>query len=102
MSLSNTGRQKQPAVYIMANRNNGTIYTGVTSDLVSRVWQHKQGLPGFTNRYGCKLLVWYEIHDDMIAAIAREKQIKAGSRRKKLALIEALNPGWRDLFDGIV
>jgi len=83
---------KQPAVYIMASRRNGTLYTGVTSDLVRRVWQHKEGSVGFTYRYGCKLLVWYEIHDDMTAAILREKQIKAGSRRRKLALIEAMNP----------
>jgi putative endonuclease len=93
---------KQPAVYIMASRRNGTLYVGVTSDLVQRVWQHKNGTIGFTARYGCKRLVWYELHDDMSAAIAREKQIKAGSRRKKLALIEAMNPGWEDLFDSIV
>ena len=93
---------KQPAVYIMANRRNGTIYTGVTSDLVRRVWQHKQGTHGFTTRYGCKQLVWYEVHEEMLPAIAREKQIKGGSRRKKLALIEALNPDWRELFESIV
>ena len=93
---------KQPAVYIVASRRNGTIYTGVTSDLVQRVWQHKTGSSGFTARYGCKLLVWYEIHEEMLPAIAREKQIRAGSRRKKLALIKAMNPDWRDLFDTIV
>ncbi|HEY1606381.1 MAG TPA: GIY-YIG nuclease family protein [Allosphingosinicella sp.] len=93
---------KQPAVYIMANQRNGTLYTGVTSDLVQRIWQHKNGSVGFTARYGCKMLVWYEIHDDMAAAIAREKQIKAGSRRKKLTLIESMNPDWLDLFDSIV
>jgi putative endonuclease len=93
---------KQPAVYIMANRRNGTLYTGVTSDLAGRVWQHKNGTIGFTARYGCKQLVWYELHDEMLWAIAREKQIKAGSRRKKLALIEATNPAWTDLYEGIV
>ena len=93
---------KQPAVYIMASGRNGTLYTGVTSDIVQRVWQHKNGTVGFTSRYGCKMLVWYEIHEDMSAAILREKQIKAGSRRKKLALIEAMNPEWADLFESIV
>ena len=93
---------KQPAVYIMANRRNGTLYTGVTSDLVQRVWQHKHGEAGFTARYGCKFLVWYEIHDEMLPAIAREKQLKGGSRRKKVALIEAMNPGWSDLYDSII
>ena len=93
---------KQPAVYIVASRRNGTIYTGVTSDLVQRVWQHKTGSSGFTARCGCKLLVWYEIHEEMLPAIAREKQIRAGSRRKKLALIKAMNPDWRDLFDTVV
>jgi putative endonuclease len=90
---------KQPAVYIMANKRNGTLYTGVTSDLIARVYQHREALmPGFTARYGCKTLVWYERHDDMTGAIAREKQIKAGSRQRKLQLIEALNPEWRDLY----
>jgi len=93
---------KQPAVYIMASRRNGTIYTGVTSDLVTRVWQHKEGRAGFSGRYRCKLLVWYEIHEDMTAVILREKQIKAGSRRRKLALIEALNPNWNDLYECII
>ena len=91
----------QPAVYIMASRRNGTLYTGVTSDLVKRAWQHKNGNIGFTSRYGSKLLVWYEMHEEMIPAIAREKQIKAGSRTKKLALIEALNPDWMDLYESI-
>ena len=93
---------KQPAVYIMANCRNGTLYTGVTSDLVQRAWQHKEGRIGFTARYGCKMLVWYEIHEEMISVIEREKQIKAGSRRKKLALIEAMNPEWTDLYETIV
>ncbi|HLI10645.1 MAG TPA: GIY-YIG nuclease family protein [Alphaproteobacteria bacterium] len=94
---------KQPAVYIMANRRNGTLYTGVTSNLVQRVYQHREALlPGFTARYGCMRPVWYELHEDMTAAITREKQIKAGSWRKKLALIEALNPDWRDLYDALI
>jgi predicted GIY-YIG superfamily endonuclease len=91
---------KQPAAYIMASRRNGTPYAGVTSNLLQRVHQHREGLvPGFTARYGCRLLVWYERHDEMLAAIAREKQIKGGSRRKKLALVEAMNPAWRDLYE---
>jgi predicted GIY-YIG superfamily endonuclease len=93
---------KQPAVYIMASRRNGTLRTGVTSDLMRRVWQHKEGTAGFTARYGCKQLVWYEIHEEMLPAIAREKQIKAGSRMKKLALIEAINPAWADLYESII
>jgi predicted GIY-YIG superfamily endonuclease len=92
----------QPAVYMMASGRNGTLYTGVTSDLVQRAWQHREGLAaGFTKRYGCKLLVWFELAATMEAAISREKQIKAGSRAKKLALIEAGNPNWRDLFPDI-
>ncbi len=86
----------------MANKRHGTIYTGVTSDLVGRSWQHREGLvEGFTRRYGCKKLVYYEIFDDMLNAIAREKQIEAGSRKRKIALIEAANPQWRDLFEEI-
>ena len=90
---------KEPAVYIVASRRNGTLYTGVTSNLPKRAWQHREGLvPGFTSRYGCKMLVWYESYPTMDEAIAREKQIKGGSRKKKLALIEAMNPTWRDLY----
>jgi len=89
---------KQPAVYIMGNRRNGTLYTGVTSDLARRVHEHKTGAKlGFTKRYGCTLLVYMEVFDDMATAIAREKQIKAGPRKKKLALIEEMNPDWADL-----
>ena len=90
---------KQPAVYIMANKRNGTLYTGATSDLLQRVWQHREGLgEGFTHRYSCKHLVWYELHESMEAAILREKQLKGGSRARKLALIEAMNPQWEDLY----
>ena len=92
-----------PAIYIMANKRNGTLYTGVTSNLITRVYQHKQGLqPGFTQQYGCIKLVYYELVADMSSAIAREKQVKAGSRKKKLALIESLNPRWLDLYDNLI
>ena len=82
----------------MSNRQNGTLYTGVTSDLRKRVWQHKnKALPGFTAQYGLNLLVYFEEWRDISKAIGREKQIKAGSRAKKLALIERANPDWKDL-----
>jgi predicted GIY-YIG superfamily endonuclease len=94
---------KQPAVYIMANKRNGTLYTGVTSNLLKRVHEDKARIaPGFASRYGCTLLVYFEIFDEMAEAIAREKQIKAGSRRKKLALIETVNPEWIDLTQRIL
>jgi len=87
----------------MASKRNGTLYTGVTSDLVQRIWQHKTGVvEGFTKKYGCKQLVWYELHGSMETAILREKQIKSGSRSKKLGLIEGLNPSWRDLYPEIL
>jgi putative endonuclease len=93
---------KQPAVYIMASQRNGTIYTGVTSNLPQRVWQHREGVvDGFTKERGCKMLIWYEQAETMERAIAREKQIKAGSRKKKLALIEGMNTAWRDLYEDI-
>ena len=94
---------KQSAVYIMANRRNGTVYTGVTSDLVQRAHEHRTGaIPGFTKKHGCKKLVWYELHSDIEMAILREKQLKGGSRKKKLALIESQNPDWRDLYNTII
>jgi putative endonuclease len=94
---------KQPAVYIMASGRNGTLYTGVTSNLAKRAFEHREGVVGgFTTRYGCKLLVWYEVHSTMADAITREKQIKGGSRKKKLALMEAMNPSWRALFDDLI
>ncbi len=96
-------QRRNPAIYIMTNKRNGTIYTGVTSDLIKRVYEHKQGnVPGFTKSYACKLLVYYEQCDSMVGAIAREKQIKAGSRKKKLALIESLNPDWQDLYKSLL
>lgn len=94
---------KQPAVYILASKRNGTLYTGVTSDLTKRVWQHRNNLAeGFTQKYSVHMLVYYELADEMTAAIAREKQIKGGSRANKLILIESMNPGWRDLYDDIL
>jgi len=93
---------KQTAVYIMANARNETLYTGVTSDLVRRIWQHRENAsPGFTRRYGCKLLVWFEPHATMESAILREKQIKSGSGDKKLKLIETANPDWTDLYSSL-
>ncbi len=84
----------------MASKRNGTIYTGVTSNLAERAFSHREGLlAGFTRRYGCKTLVYYEFHEDMPSAIAREKQLKGGSRKDKIALLERLNPTWRDLYE---
>ena len=83
---------RRPAVYMMASGRNGTLYAGVTSNLPQRAWQHRTGLiGGFTKRYHCKMLVWYELHATMLDAITREKQIKGGSRNKKLGLIEGMN-----------
>ncbi len=84
----------------MASRRNGTLYVGVTSNIGRRAWEHRTGaIDGFTKRYGCKLLVWVEPHERMDEAIAREKQIKSGSRKDKLALIERDNAQWEDLFE---
>jgi len=94
---------KQPAVYILASERNGTLYMGVTSDLVKRAWQHKNNLAdGFTRKYSVHMLVYYELADEMTAAIAREKQIKGGSRARKLVLVESANPDWRDLYGDIL
>jgi putative endonuclease len=96
-------RMKQPCVYIVASGRNGTLYIGVTSNMPRRAYEHREGLvAGFSKQYGCKLLVWCELHETMIGAIAREKQLKAGSRKKKLALIEQLNPEWKDLYDQLM
>jgi putative endonuclease len=95
--------KKQPAVYMLASRRNGTLYTGVTSDLVKRIWEHKNNIiEGFTQRYGVHLLVWYELHASMEAAIQREKRLKGWKRAWKLELIESTNPGWQDLYPTIV
>lgn len=89
---------KQPAVYILANKPDGTLYTGVTSHLSKRIHEHKTGMiSGFAGRYGCDRLVYYAVFDDMENAIVEEKRIKAGSRKKKIRLIEDMNPEWRDL-----
>jgi putative endonuclease len=92
-----------PAMYIMASARNGTLYTGVTSNLSQRVTQHRDSLiPGFTARYHRHTLVDFEQYEDMPTAIAREKQLKSGSRVKKCALIERTNPTWRDLYEDII
>ena len=93
---------KQPAVYILASKRNGTLYIGVTSDLVKRVWEHRNNLvEGFTKRYNVHRLVWYELHERMESAIVREKRLKNWKRKWKLQLIESMNPQWRDLWDDI-
>lgn len=95
--------EKQPAVYLLASHRNGTLYTGVTSDLLKRVWQHRNHVvEGFSSKYGVSQLVWFELHDTMENAILREKRIKKWNRAWKVGLIEANNPGWRDLWPEIV
>ncbi len=87
-------------VYIMTNKHNTVLYTGVTNDLKRRVWEHKQKMiEGFTKRYNVTELVYYEVFDDVRDAVAREKQIKGGSRRKKIDLVNSMNSEWRDLYD---
>jgi putative endonuclease len=94
--------EKQPVVYILASKRNGTLYIGVTSNLQNRNWEHKRDLvDGFTKRYRVHRLVYYELHGDMVSAISREKQIKKWNRAWKLELIEKHNPGWKDLSEGI-
>ncbi len=91
--------KRQPAVYFPTNMPDGVLYTGVTSDLPRRVWQHKNRvMKGFTARYNLTRLVYFELFEDMYEAISREKQIKAGSRKLKIRLIERNNPEWRDLY----
>ena len=95
--------ERQPAVYILASRRNGTLYIGVTSNLVQRAWQHRQSVgEGFTRRYQVQHLVYYELHGDMEHAIEREKRLKKWNRMWKLRLIEEANPGWRDLWSDIL
>jgi putative endonuclease len=87
----------------LASDKNGTLYLGVTSDLVKRVWEHKNNMvPGFTKRYGVHDLVWYELHDSMESAIAREKAIKEWKRQWKLELIESMNPEWKNLYSELL
>jgi len=93
---------KFPCVYIISSKPNGTLYTGVTSDLVKRIGQHKQKtIAGFTKKYNLTRLVWYESSESMISAIEREKKIKNWKRQWKIELIEKENPEWKDLFDSI-
>jgi putative endonuclease len=99
----NEAMREQPAVYILAGKRNGTLYVGVTSDLVKRIWEHKNDVvEGFTKRYQVHTLVWYEMHESMESAISQEKRLKRWKRAWKLELIEAANPGWQDLYDSIV
>jgi putative endonuclease len=101
--ISRIDMQKQPAVYILSNKRNGTLYTGVTSDLIKRIWQHRNDLvDGFSKTHSTHLLVYYEMHGDMISAITREKQIKAWKREWKINVIEEFNPYWRDLYPEII
>ncbi|MGQ0527884.1 MAG: GIY-YIG nuclease family protein [Alphaproteobacteria bacterium] len=94
---------KHPVVYILANERNGTLYTGVTSDLVQRIGQHKSGqIDGFSKKYNCKMLVFYEVHETMESAITREKALKGSSRKRKLDLIETQNFLWKDLYNNIL
>ena len=94
---------KTSYIYIMFNKRNGTLYTGVTSDLIKRVYEHKNKLvDGFTKRYGIDKLGYYEIFSDINLAIQREKQIKAGSRENKIKLIESMNPDWKDLYEELL
>jgi putative endonuclease len=93
---------KQPAVYIVTNKKNGTLYTGVTSNLIKRIFEHKEGfVDGFTKKYDCKMLVWYEVCDSMLGAIEAEKKVKNLLRKKKIELIEKMNSDWLDLYDSI-
>ena len=94
---------RQPAVYILASKRNGTLYIGVTSNLQKRAWQHKNDLvQGFTKRYGVHQLAYYELHEDMVSAITREKQMKKWNRAWKVKLVERQNPDWKDLWEGII
>ena len=95
--------EKQPAVYILATKFHGTLYVGVTSNLLQRTWQHKEHLTdGFTERYGVTKLVWFEMHESMESAITREKQIKKWKRVWKIRLVEEKNPRWDDLYERII
>ena len=98
-----SGGDMQPCVYILTSKRNGTLYTGVSSNLVQRIWQHKNDqVDGFTKQHQVHLLVWYEQHESMESAIVREKQIKEWKRQWKLDLIEKSNPYWNDLYSTII
>jgi len=95
--------ERQPCVYILASQRNGTLYTGVTSNLIKRIWQHKTSVvEGFTQEHRVHTLVWFEQHQTMESAIQREKALKKWKRAWKLELIEEANPGWEDLYPGII
>jgi putative endonuclease len=95
--------ERQPSVYILASKRNGTLYVGVTSNLPKRIWEHKnEVVEGFTKRYGVHRLVWYEVHVCMESAIRREKALKKWNRAWKIRLIEETNPQWRDLYEEIL
>ena len=92
--------EKQPCVYLLTNKRNGTLYAGVTSNLPRRIWEHKNKfVDGFTQKYGTNKLVWYELHETMESAIQREKNIKNWNRSWKLKTIEEMNPDWKDLYE---
>ena len=94
---------REPCVYILANKRNGTLYVGVTSDLPKRIWEHKSKfVKGFTSKYGVDKLVWYEMHGTMMDAIEREKTLKNWKRYWKLKIIEEMNPEWRDLYEDLM
>ncbi len=95
--------ERLPCVYLLASKRNGTLYTGVTSNLVKRVWEHKHHVvEGFTKKYGVNMLVWYEVHETMESAISREKAIKNWKRGWKINIIEAMNPQWKDLYSDLL
>ncbi len=95
--------KKEPCVYILANNKNGTLYVGVTSNLVQRVYQHRESqVEGFTKRYGIHQLVWYELHETMESAILKEKRLKTWERAAKIRLIESTNPNWQDLWSSLI
>ena len=94
---------KHPCVYLLASQRNGTLYIGVTSDIVKRIWEHKNNAAeGFTKRYAVHTLVWYEVHETMESAITREKTLKGWKRKWKLELIEQDNPQWTDLYNSLI
>ena len=95
--------KKQPCVYVLASKKHGTLYTGVTSDLIKRIWEHKNNVvEGFTQKYNVHILVWFEMHETMESAIQREKVIKNWKREWKINTIEEMNPQWRDLYAGLL
>jgi putative endonuclease len=101
--VKEAGMERQPCVYLLASKRNGTLYTGVTSNLVKRVWEHKNRVvEGFTKKYRVHSLVWYEVHETMESAIRREKAIKNWKRAWKMNVIEETNPQWRDLYDDLL